>query len=228
MFEHIDHGFVFEELEATTLESGRTYCVPTKDGDIHYPSVTTVLGFDKKEFFREWREMPGNKAKSARALDRGNVIHEAIEDYLNNVPDALNLENLEYKAVANFMRPYLNKICNISALEVPLYSHTLKIAGRVDCVAEYEGKLSIIDFKGSDKVKKEKWIENYFMQATAYSIMWEELTGQRIDQLVIIIGNEDGCCQIFKKEIKEYVPRLFRHLLKYEQHLLQENKNEND
>ena len=170
--------------------------------------------------------MPGNKVKSETALDRGNCIHEAIEDYLNNVPDAFELPNKDYKAIVNIMKPYLNKICNIRALEVPLYSHTLKIAGRVDCVAEYEGKLSIIDFKGSNRAKKEKWIENYFMQATAYSIMWEELTGQRIDQLVIIIGNEDGYCQIFKKEIKEYVPRLFRFILKYEQHLLEEKKNE--
>jgi len=223
-FEHIDHGFVFEELVATTTESGRTYRVP-KWGDFEdYESVTTVLNYDKKEFFEEWARTPGNKKKSEAAAHRGNIIHDAIENYLNNVPDAFDVEDSEHRAMLGSMRPYLNKINNVHALEVPLYSHMMELAGRVDCVGEYEGVLSIIDFKGSTKTKKEEWILNYFLQATAYSVMWEELTGQQINQLVIIMGNEDGFCQIFKKDIREYVPLLFRHLMKYQQFKKQESK----
>lgn len=223
-FKHINHGFVFEELEATTTEDGRTYRVPFYDGQyIDYPSVTTVLGFDKKEFFEEWRKLGINRRISKKAIDRGNIIHDSIENYLNNKEDAFDVENVDHKSILSIMKSSLNNIDNIRALEVPLYSHEMCIAGRVDCVAEYDGVLSIIDFKGSDKLKKEEWIENYFMQATAYSIMWQELTGQAIDDLVIIIGTETGICQVYKKKVSDYVPRLSRHLIKYDEYTQKES-----
>ena len=141
--------------------------------------------------------MPGNRSRSQRAIDRGNTIHDAIENYLGNVEDALEVDNLEFRGLLKIMKPFLDKINNIHALEVPLYSHTLEMAGRVDCVAEYEGVLSIIDFKGSDKIKKEEWIESYFLQATVYSIMWEERTSMPITQLVTIIAVDHEEPQVF-------------------------------
>lgn len=218
-FTHVNHGFVFEELEAVTTEDGRYYIVPSilnEGGTEKYESVTTVLNYDKREFFEEWRKTPGNKAYSEWALFRGNEIHESIEDYINNIPDAFINDNKEIQGLLRIMESNLDKIDNVYGVEVPLYSHNLELAGRVDCVAEFNGKLSIIDFKGSSKIKKEEHIENYFLQATTYAIMWEERTGQRIDNIVIIMGNEQGFCQVFEKRVEEFIPRLFRKLCSYD------------
>jgi len=221
-FTHVKTPIIFEEIESTTLDSGsRTYAVPSPNDPsiyVNYPSVTTVTGFSKQDFFKEWRSQPGNKTKSEKATSRGNIVHDTIERYLNNdIEDFSEVEDVNHRSILNSMKPYLHKINNVHALEVPLYSHTLKIAGRVDCVAEYDGTLSIIDFKGSDKIKKEKWIENYFLQATTYAIMWEEMTGQRIDDTVIIMGNEAGFCQIFRQKSMDYVPQLLKTIRQFRQ-----------
>ena len=108
------------------------------------------------------------------------------------------------------MKRSLHRIDNVRAQEVPLWSHTLKLAGRVDCVAEFDGKLSIIDFKGSTRRKSPSNITNYFCQATAYSIMWNEMMGEEIDQIVILISSEDGANQVFVKQPVDYVRELKR------------------
>ncbi len=120
------------------------------------------------------------------------------------------------------MLPYIDQINNIHLLESIMYSHKLTIAGQVDCVAEYNGKLSVIDFKTANKERKEDWIENYFIQTTAYAIMYEELFGKRIDQLVILMAGEDGTMRSFVKDKKIFEPKLeesIKYFYKYYEEL---------
>ena len=186
-FNHIPTKHTFENLRCVTTEGSRHYVTP--DGDKYF-SVTTVTGHKKNAFFAEWRRK--NPKESVRVTRRGNHLHSLIEDYINN--EELNPKGDETLLFKQAL-PMLNNIDNVYAQEVPLYSKLLKLAGRVDCVAEYKGKLSIIDFKGSTREKRVSDIGNYFQQATAYAIMWKELTGQTIDQIVILITSEDGSTQ---------------------------------
>lgn len=204
MFTHLNTP-ILEELNATTTEEGRKY---RRENGTEYPSVTTVVGHEKKKFFAEWRR--NNPQESMRVLRRGNSVHKLIEDYLNN-------EEIENPTgLFNQIKPYLDRhVNNILAQEVPLYSDLLRLAGRVDCIAEYDGKLSIIDFKGSTKEKSKSDIKEYFMQATAYAIMWRELTDQIIDQVVIMITTEEGSVQIFKDNPLNYVSLLKHTIDKY-------------
>ena len=140
-FTHITAG-VHDEISAVTTDEGRFYQSPKG----RYPSVTTVTGWEKRKFFAEWRK--NNRMESKRVLDRGNCLHESIEEYLKNEEQYLYEDcGMENKVMFDQIEPLLEKIDNIHALEVPLWSSTLRLAGRVDCVAEYNGKLSIIDFK---------------------------------------------------------------------------------
>lgn len=186
-FHHVDFNHSFEPLKCVTTEQGRYYV--SSDGQ-KYHSVTTVTGHKKKAFFSEWRRK--NPKESQRVTVRGSNLHTLIEDYINNKElQASGSESLLFRQ----MLPLLNKIDNIHAQEVPLYSKLMGLAGRVDCVAEYNGKLSIIDFKGSTREKRIEDIDNYFQQATAYAIMWKEMTGIAINQIVILISSEDGTTQ---------------------------------
>jgi genome maintenance exonuclease 1 len=190
------------EIPAIMENNSRYYISP----EGKYPSVTTVTGWKKSQFFKQWRK--NNPRESRRVLKRGNDLHEAIEQFLLEKDNFLeNKENI--KDLFFQIKDYLvNHIDIIHALEVPLWSSLLKLAGRVDCVANYKGKLSIIDFKGSTNPKKESEIENYFLQATAYAIMWQERTGIPIEQIVILISSEEGIVQEFIKEPQNYVKAL--------------------
>ena len=206
-FNHVTLEHKFEPLKCITSEGSRYYVSP--DG-VKYYSVTTVTGFKKKTFFAEWRRK--NPTESKRVTSRGNKFHAIIEDYLNNEePQASGIEELLFKQAL----PMLNKIDNVYAQEVPLYSKLLELAGRVDCVAEYDGKLSIIDFKGSTREKRLSDIDNYFQQATAYAIMWKEMTGQTIDQIVILISSEDGTTQEIVDDPVNHVMNLRKTILEF-------------
>ena len=191
-------------------DSGRFYATP----EGKYPSVTTVTGWEKRKFFAEWRR--NNPEEAKRTVNRGNKLHSLIEKYISN--ETLNKKEIDPFTLDLFLqvKSNLDKIDNIHALETSLYSKLLKLAGRVDCIAEYEGELSVIDFKGSTKPKRREDIENYFLQATAYSIMWKERTGIPIKKLVILISCEDGGVQVFEGNPVEYVPRLKETIEKYE------------
>lgn len=205
VFKHHEPKIEFEDIPAFTDATGiRHYNTPTG----RYPSVTTVTGWEKKEFFKEWRQK--NPKESKRVLRRGNILHETIEDYLNNKKIDLMSGPPVVAALFSQIKPELDKIDNIYALEVPLWSDTLELAGRVDCVAEHDGILSIIDFKGSNREKHKNDIENYFLQGTAYAMMWQERTGNPIKEFRVIIANEDGTpCQVFTGKTLDYVKRLF-------------------
>lgn len=191
-------------------DSGRFYETP----EGKYPSVTTVTGWEKRKFFAEWRK--NNPEEAKRTVNRGNKLHSLIEKYINN--EVLNKKEIDPFTLDLFLqaKKNLDKIDNIHALETSLYSKLLKLAGRVDCIAEYDGELSVIDFKGSTKPKRKEDIENYFLQATAYSIMWKERTGIPIKNLVILISCEDGGVQVFEGNPVDYVPRLKEVIEKYE------------
>lgn len=209
-FKHIDEALKLSLLSEEN-ETGRYYTTP----EGKYPSVTTVTGWEKRKFFAEWRK--NNPEEAKRTTSRGNKLHSLIEKYLNN-------EELVKKDIDPFtldlflqMKDHVDKIDNIHALETPLYSKLLKLAGRVDCIGEYDGGLAIIDFKGSTKTKRKEDIDNYFLQATAYSIMWKERTGVPIKKLVIMISAEDGGVQIFEANPIEYVAALKDCIKKYEE-----------
>jgi len=214
VFEHNEAGIDFLDIPATTNANGtRHYETPSGT----YPSVTTVVGWEKSQFFKEWRKK--NPKESRRVLNRGNILHETIEDYLNN--KSINLMSKPPVVASLFMqmKSKLDEIGNIHALEVPLWSKTLGLAGRVDCVAEYNGELSIIDFKGSTREKYEADIQNYFLQGTAYALMWQERTGTEIKKFNIIISNEDGMpCQVFTGNTIDYVKPLHDTIQKYHEH----------
>ena len=206
-FKHLNiHNF--PNLKAKTTEKGRRYQVEGNS----YPSVTTVIGEKKKKSIMEWRRKVGEEeanAISKRATTRGNKCHKLAEDYLSNKPLDKYRDDVLSLGLFHQIRPYIDKINNIHALEESLYSHTLKLAGRVDCIAEYDNELAIIDFKTSTKFKREEWVQDYFSQETAYAIMFQELTGVKVKQLVTIIAVETGTPQVFvKKDILTYVPKL--------------------
>ena len=210
-FKHLNiHNF--PNLKAKTTEKGRRYFV---EGNA-YPSVTTVIGEKKKKSILEWRRKVGEEeanAISKRATTRGNKCHKLAEDYLSNKPLDRYRDDVLSLGLFHQIRPYIDKINNIHALEESLYSHTLKLAGRVDCIAEYDNELAIIDFKTSTKFKREEWIQDYFSQETAYAIMFQELTGLKVKQLVTIIAVETGTPQVFvKKDILTYVPKLKEYI----------------
>ena len=210
-FKHLNiHNF--PNLKAKTTEKGRRYFV---EGNA-YPSVTTVIGEMKKKSIIEWRRKVGEEeanAISKRATTRGNKCHKLAEDYLSNKPLDRYRDDVLSLGLFHQIRPYIDKINNIHALEESLYSHTLKLAGRVDCIAEYDNELAIIDFKKSTKFKREEWIQDYFSQETAYAIMFQELTGLKVKQLVTIIAVETGTPQVFvKKDILTYVPKLKEYI----------------
>ena len=210
-FKHLNlHNF--PDLKAKTTEQGRRYFV---EGNA-YPSVTTVIGEKKKKSIIEWRRKVGedeaNKI-SKRATTRGNKCHKLAEDYLSNMPLDRYRDDVLSLGLFHQIRPYIDRINNIHALEESLYSHTLRLAGRVDCIAEYDEELAIIDFKTSTKFKREEWIQDYFSQETAYAIMFQELTGLKVKQLVTIIAVETGTPQVFvKKDILTYVPKLKEYI----------------
>ena len=212
-FKHVQLTEVFDDLSTSNQNGSRYYETP----EGVYPSVTTVTGWEKKKFFAEWRAK--NPGESRRVLNRGNELHSLVEYYINNefnVKEDKGRVALPILDLFLQLQPELDNIDNVYAQEVPLWSKTLELAGRVDCVGEYKGKLSIIDFKGSTKIKRKEDIENYFTQATAYAIMWQEMTGTSIDNIVIMIATEEGGSQVFEANPINYVKPLLKAIRGYQ------------
>ena len=175
----------------------------------NYPSITTVLGVQKKEGLEKWRKAVGEEAANwemGRAARRGKATHTLVEQYLKSETPAIR--DVLPLGLFRLMKPYLDQIDNVQLSEEIMYSHKLTIAGQVDCVADYNGKLSVIDFKTANKERKEDWIENYYIQTCAYAIMYEELFGKRIEQLVILMAGEDGTMRSFIRDKKDFEPKL--------------------
>ena len=196
-FEHEPIDLGYEDLVAKTTDTGRKYAAPN---GVRYPSVTTVLSILSEDHIREWRARVGPEEAnriSRRASGRGTAVHSVLERYVDNEEDYLKDANLIVRS--NFMevKEILDtRLTKVYAQEAALYSEHLGIAGRVDCVGVWDGKISIIDYKTAAKLKKKEWCEGYFIQETAYAIMWEERTGMPITQLVTVIAGDEGA-QVF-------------------------------
>jgi hypothetical protein len=199
------------KLEEVYQNGSRLYKTPAGI----FPSVTTVVGWEKQQFFSEWRAR--NPEESKRVTSRGTKFHKLLEDYINNVDIDFDGLHSTQKALFSLIKPEIDKIDNIVALEQPLYSKTIGLAGRVDCIAEYDGKLSIIDFKASSKEKRESDIDNYFAQATAYALMYQERTNTIIENFAILIACEDGLRQVFQGNPLQYVRHLSKLVKKYKE-----------
>lgn len=208
-----------QELETIEENDRRLYVTPSGE---KYPSITTVLSILGKDAIMKWRKRVGEEEAnriSQRAASRGTRIHKMCEDYLNNVLQE-SIEKYGHSDQENFrgLQKVLDKyVDNVRVQEASLYSDFMKVAGRVDAIADFDGKLSVIDFKTSSKLKEESYIQNYFMQAAGYAVMFEERTGVPINRLVVLIAVDHEEPQIFVKKRDDYIEQFMNVRFEYKQ-----------
>ena len=217
-FKHLHNDPVLVNLKREEVNGKRYYVSPNGK---HLPSVTTFLSHFKGDSILKWRQKVGEEEAnkiSARASRRGTKFHSLMESYLSNQEGFLTEKDVMPDMQMAFleMKPVINRIDNVHYLETMLYSETLGLAGQVDCIAEFDGVPSIIDFKTSLRLKKEEWILNYFEQCTCYSLMYEEMTGIQCKQIVVLISVDDEPePQVFVKQRGEYIPELARKVKQF-------------
>ena len=207
------------ELEKKETNGIRLYNIPNGDW---VPSITSVTSFYNRQIFIDWRKRVGIEEANRitkKATARGTDFHEAAQAYLEN----RDLVWEDYLPATKFMfhhaTPYLDKINNIHAIERTLYSEYLGLAGRVDCIGEYEGELAVIDFKTSDKIKPEEWLENYFVQETFYAAAYYELTEIPVKKLITLMVTPGGEVKVFDKRNKgDYIKLLVRYIKEFVHH----------
>jgi hypothetical protein len=216
MFNHVKHGLTLPDLHCDTTPTGRFYYPPTGE---KYPSVTTVLSIMEKDGLEKWKKSVGEE-QAARIVTqagiRGTEAHLIAEEYIDNKPDYAVGKMPINMFTFNQIKPLLDKhLDNIWFQEAPLYSHFIRVAGRVDLVAEWNGKLSIIDFKTSRKPKKREWITNYFLQTAFYAAAFYERTGVPIKQSVILIATDEGTTQEFVEQTYPWLEDFIKIRNKY-------------
>lgn len=200
MFTHIHHDI--QRIQRVETPEGRLYETPSGK---RYPSVTSVTGLLGKEAIIAWRKRVGEEEAnriSTKAANRGTRIHSLCESYLNNEhvePDIFDAETW------STFKPVLSRVNNIHCLETPLYSDHLQVAGTVDCIAEFDGKLSVVDFKTSKRIKHRDDIHGYFMQCAAYAVAFEERTGIPVPKLVILMAVDDESPLIFEEKRNTWI-----------------------
>ena len=219
MFKFIDVKIDQPQVEPINKDGVRYYPIP--GADKYYPSVTSITSFKNAAFFAGWRKQIGEEEANritARATQRGTAFHSITEDYLTGKLDLDSYLANNPLSVRMFQsaKPTLNRINNINCLETFLYSHYLGLAGRVDCIAEFDGELAVIDFKTSTKIKQEDYIEHYYVQETAYAAMFLELTGIEVKKIVTLITVEDGSVQVFEKyNLDDYLQLLKSYIKEF-------------
>lgn len=228
MFNHVGLKSHLPNLKSVSHSRKRYYLSP--EGTI-FPSMTTVLGDLKKDVIMKWRQRVGEEEAnriSTQAARRGTSVHHMCEDYINNLP-YLNRRMPNEIEMFNSIKPILDeRIDNVRCQELALWSEHLGVAGRVDCIAEFDGKLSIIDFKTSSKPKREEWIDNYFMQMAGYAIMFEERTGIPVSQVVNVIALENGGQpQVFIQKRDTWVKPLIEAITSYKEKYNHDQISEN-
>ena len=222
MFNHVDVNLPL--LERETIDGVRYYDVPDVEGYTKLVSITSVTSWINREIFRAWRARVGNEEAdkvTKAATRRGTDMHTLTEHYLKNedLPTVQPLSEILFKQ----SKPQLNLIDNIHALEKSMYSLQLGIAGTVDCIAEYDGELAIIDFKTSKKPKPRKWIDHYFVQCAAYACMLFELKDIAVKKFVIIMSCENGEVKVYEEYDKaKYIKLLSEYIREFVNFKLQE------
>ena len=215
MFEHVDLNL--PPIKRETIDGVRYYSVPDEDELIKLVSITSITSHYNKQIFLDWRKRVGNEEAdriTKAATTRGTDMHTLTEYYLKNeeLPKVPPISDFLFK----ISKGKLNKISKIRTLEGALYSRQLGIAGTVDCIAEYNNELAIIDFKTSKKPKPREWIEHYFVQAMAYGCMLYEMKNIAVKKLVIIMACENGECVVYEETDKaKYIRLLSRYIDKF-------------
>jgi len=213
MFNHVEHGYALQELQANIVKKvGRLYTTP--DGK-KLPSITTVLGATgDKSGLEAWRKRVGEAEANrimVQASTRGTAVHQLAEDYVNNEEDWDKSAMPANLFTFNTIKPLLDKhLNNVWIQEAPLYSERLEVAGRVDCIAEWDGVLSIIDYKTSRRPKKKDHVEGYFIQEAAYAAMFLERTGVPIKRIVTVIAVDDNEPQVFVEKTMDHLPKFVK------------------
>ena len=204
------------ELDRKESTGCRLYKLPNGEW---VPSITSITSFYNREKFIKWRQKIGEEKANKitkKATTRGTDFHEIAQDYLEDKPLVWEEHLPATKYMFYHAKPFLDKINNIHAIERTLYSEFFGIAGRVDCIAEYDSELAVIDFKTSEYIKPETWLENYFVQETAYACMYYEMTGIPVKKLITIMTTPSGEVHVFdKREKDEYIKLLVRYIKKF-------------
>lgn len=215
MFNHVELDL--PQLEREMIDGVRYYKVPTLEELQKFVSITSVISHYSKEKFASWRAKVGEEEANKitrKATSRGTDLHTLVEDYLHN----RNLSEVQpiSEHLFKIAKPALNRINNIYALEGSLYSQYLGVAGTVDCIAEFDGELAIIDFKTSKQPKPREWIDGYFVQCCAYACMLHELTGLSVKKFVIIMTCENGEVEVYEEYDKaKYIRLLTQYIKKF-------------
>ena len=212
----------FREMKRLMEDQVRYYQV---DGKVSYPSVTSVISFISREKFASWRAKVGEKEanrKTKHATSRGTKLHRVFEEYL---------QNGDYKSLDEYQVPLVNlmfnsakkdldsRLSNIYQQETNMYSDRLCLAGTVDLICDVDGEMAIVDFKTSEKTKPEEWLEDYFVQLSAYWAMFSEKTGVVPKKLVVFLVAESGEVQIvertnpldYLKTLRDYVSQFIQY-----------------
>jgi genome maintenance exonuclease 1 len=206
-FNHIPINFTQSEL--IEKDDGHYYQTPS---GVIYPSITTMLQktqtIEKQQSLQNWREKEiAADYITQEAAVIGSETHKLIENYLNG-EEILEKSRLLSEAHFNNLLPFVNKINDIHGIELRLYSDKMKLAGTSDCIAKYDGKLSIIDYKTKRSNQREEWLTDHFIQATSYGVMFKELTGIKVEQIVILVSSEKNTRTEFMKNPDDYMDSL--------------------
>ena len=222
MFNHVDLDL--PTLDRETIDGVRYYQTP--EGNQKLVSITSVISHINRQIFIDWRKRVGTEEAdkiTRKATSRGTDFHTLTEKHLGNE----EFKTGDVQPLSEFMfllaKDELSRIDNIHALESSLYSVELGIAGTVDCIAEHDGELAIIDFKTSKKPKPREWIDHYFVQCAAYACMLYEMTGIMVKKFVIIMSCENGECVIYEEYNKrKYINLLAEYVREFVEFKLQE------
>jgi genome maintenance exonuclease 1 len=213
MFTHLDLNL--PELKRETIDGVRYYNIGGENKKL--VSITSVISHYSKEKFAKWRQRVGEEEANRvtkRATSRGTDTHTLIENYLLNqdLPEVQPISDHLFKIA----KPTLNRINNIRTLEGALYSEVLGVAGTVDCIANFDEELAVIDFKTSAKPKPKEWVEGYFVQTMFYGMALYEMTGIQIEKLVIIMTCENGECVVYEeKDLSKYMKLVVQYIKKF-------------
>ncbi len=211
LFNHIPINF----QQAQLIEKDDSHYYQTPTGDV-FPSITTILqktmSTEKQQSLQSWKE----QETAAQYITQesalvGTQTHKLIENHLNGITQT---DDVRLLSVAHFnnLLPFIQKINDIHGTELKLYSNALKLAGMSDCIAKYDGELSIIDYKTKRSNQQEEWMTDHFIQGTAYAEMFKELSGIEVKQVVILVSSEKNTRMEFVKNIEEYKDLLTQRL----------------